>query len=110
MEQPMQHVQLNLSGDVGVKHSRLRRGRIRADHDFTVLKCEDIGSARNAAEFFMQRGHSPIADNQDMDPVERRDLGFWTLGLPYKFASNSNEALQLGCRKQNATLNILDGY
>jgi len=101
---------LNLSGDVGVKHSGLRRGRIRADHDFTVLKCEDIGSVRNAAEFFMQRGHSPIADNQDMDPVERRDLGFWTLGLPYKFASNSNEALQLGCRKQNATLNISDGY
>ena len=63
MEQPMQHVQLNLSGDVGVKHSRLRRGRIRADHDFTVLKCEDIGRARNAAKFFMQGRHSPIADN-----------------------------------------------
>jgi len=63
MEQPMQHVQLNLSGDVGVKYSRLRRGRIRADHDFTVLKCEDIGRARNAAKFFMQGRHSPIADN-----------------------------------------------
>jgi hypothetical protein len=63
MEQPMQHVQLNLSGDVGVKYSRLRRGRIRADHDFTVLKCEDIGRAWKAAEFFVQRGHSPITDN-----------------------------------------------
>jgi hypothetical protein len=65
---------LNLSGNIGVKHSRLRRGRIRADHDFTVLKCEDIGSARNAAEFFMEHGHSPIAHNEDINLAERFDL------------------------------------
>jgi len=91
-----------------MKYSRLRQGRVRADHNFTVLKCEDIGSAWNSAEFFMQRGHSPIADNQDIDLVERRDLGFWTPDLPYKFASNCRETLQLARGKQNVALNILD--
>ena len=101
---------MNLSGDAGVKHSRLRRGRIRADYDFTVLKCEDIGRPRNAAEFIMQGGYSPITNNQDIDLVERSDLGFWAPGLPYKFAGNSSEAVQLWRREQNATLSISDGY
>jgi hypothetical protein len=98
MEQAMQHVQLNLRGKIGVKDSRLRRGRIRADHDFTVLKCEDIGSVGNAAESFMERGHSPIAHDEDINLAERRDLGFSTAASPYKFTSNSSEPLQLACR------------
>jgi len=101
---------LNLGGNVGAKHSRLHRGRIRADHDFTMLKCENIGRAWNAAELFMQGGHSPIAYHQDMDLVKRRDLGFWPPALPCEFASSFSEPLQLACRKQNAALNISDGY
>jgi len=110
MEQSMQQIQLQFTHEVAMQNPRLSRGRIRADHDFTVLKCEDIGRAWNAAEFFVQRGHSPITDNYDIDLVERCDLGFWTSGLPYKFASNHSEALQLACRKKNAALNISDGY
>ena len=106
----MQHVQLNLRGDVGSEDSRLRHGRVRADHDFTVLKCENIGRAGNAAELFMQSSHSPIAHNQDMDPVNRRDLGFSPPVLPCELASLSGEPLQLACRKQNAALNIADTY
>jgi hypothetical protein len=101
---------LNLSGNVGAKHSRLHRGRIRTDHDFTMLKCENIGRAWNAAELFMQGGHSPIAHNQDMDLVKRPDLGFWAPASPSEFASNSSEALQIACRKQHAALTISDSY
>ena len=106
----MQHVQLNLSGNARSEHSRLRHGRVRTDHDFAVLKCENIGRARNAAEFFMQSSHSPIAHNQDMDSVKRRDLGFRPPALPCELASNSGEPLQFTCRKQNTALNISDGY
>ena len=93
MEQAVQQVQLHFSDDAAVKYSGLRRGRIGADHDFTVLKCEDIGGDRNAAEFIVQRSNSPIAYNHDVDVIERRDLAFRTPCLPYKFAGNSSEAL-----------------
>ncbi len=104
----MQHVQLNFSDNATVKYPCLCRGHISADHNFTVLKGEDIGSVRNTAEFRVQRGNSRIAHNHDVDVIERRDPGFRTPCLPYKFASNSSEALQPARRKQNAALNISD--
>ena len=63
MKQSMQEVKLNFRGDVRFKCSGLAGGGLRADDDFTMLKCKHVGGAGYAAEFFVQRGHSPIAYN-----------------------------------------------
>jgi hypothetical protein len=106
MEQTMQQVELNFRGDARVKYSRLTRGGVRADHDFTVLKGQHIGGAGDAAEFFVQRCHSPVAYNLNRNFVEGCDLGSSMLSLPHESARYICEPLQLARGKTNASLNI----
>jgi len=61
MQQAVQQIQLNFGYEVAVKNPCLSCGRLGADHDFTVLKCEHVGRAREAAKFFVQRRQSSVA-------------------------------------------------
>src|SRR6266550_4899124 len=61
MQQSVQQIQLNFGREVAVKNPRLSRGRLGADDDFTMLKCEHVGRARETAKFFVQRCHSSVA-------------------------------------------------
>lgn len=89
----MQQVQLNFSAVIGSKRSRLPSRCLRADHDLAVLKREHIGSTANAAEFFMQRGHSRVADNHNFNVTAKCNLRLCAPGSPDELAGGAGEGL-----------------
>jgi hypothetical protein len=53
MQQSMQQIKPNFTSERAAKHFRLSRGRLHADHDFTVPKGEHVGRASPAAKFLV---------------------------------------------------------
>ena len=53
MQQSMQQIKPNFTSERAAKHFRLSRGRLDADHDFTVPKGEHVGRASQAAKFLV---------------------------------------------------------
>lgn len=90
----MQQVEPDLCGGAGTKLPRLHCGGIGADHDFAVLKGEDIRSTGNSAEFFMKRSHPAVADNQDVDASETGHLRGLLFTHPHQRTCGLSESLQ----------------
>jgi hypothetical protein len=53
MQQSMQQIKPNFTSERAAKHLRLSRGRLDADHDFTVPKGEHVGRAGQVAKFLV---------------------------------------------------------
>jgi len=53
MQQSMQQIKPNFTSERAAKHFRLSRGRLDADHDFTVPKGEHVGRGGKATKFFV---------------------------------------------------------
>jgi len=65
MKKPVRDVETELVLERGAERARLAPRRFRANHDFAMLKRDDVRGARFIEKASMQVGHAPVGNQND---------------------------------------------
>src|SRR5437868_12411337 len=96
VQQSMQNVEPQFILSRGTKRAGLTACRFGADHDFAMVKSEDISRTGNAGELLVQFRHLPVTNNGHTDHRIRSGGKSESLMIRNHCAGDLRERLELG--------------